>query len=391
MRRTQLLQEVRKVRFEEILRIWTEERMSQEEAAKMLGVCSRTFRRYIDRYHDAGLEGLADKRLSQASARKAPVDEALALCERYRSRYLGWNVKHFHSWYRREGGVRSYTWVKNQLHAAGDVAKAPRRGAHRRRRDRAPVAGMMLHQDGSTHEWVPDKTWDLIVTMDDATSEHYSMFFAEQEGTVSSFLGIKDVILIHGLFCSLYTDRGSHYWNTPEAGGKVDKKNLTQFGRAMHQLGIEMIAAYSPEARGRSERMFRTHQDRLVKELAAAGITEMPESNRYLSEVYLPAFNQEFMEPAREQGTSFVSAQLKQIQEVLCEHYQRVVSRDNCVSLEGLTLQIPPDRYRCHYVKATVRIQRYLDGALAIFHGPRKLADYDPNGTLVTRGKEIAA
>jgi transposase len=258
MRRTQLLQEVRKVRFEEILRIWTEERMSQEEAARMLGVCSRTFRRYIDRYHEAGLEGLADKRLSQASARKAPVDESLALCERYRSRYRGWNVKHFHSWYRREGGGRSYTWVKNRLQAAGDVAKAPRRGAHRRRRDRAPVAGMMLHQDGSTHEWVPDKTWDLIVTMDDATSEHYSMFFVEQEGTVSSFLGIKDVILIHGLFCSLYTDRGSHYWNTAVAGGKVDKKNLTQFGRAMHQLGIEMIAAYSPEAPGRSERMFRT-------------------------------------------------------------------------------------------------------------------------------------
>lgn len=391
MKRTQLLQEIRKVRFEEILRIWTEERVSQEEAARMLGVCARTFRRYIDRYHDAGLEGLTDKRVSQASARKAPVDESLALCERYRSRYRGWNVKHFHSWYRREGGGRSYTWVKNQLQAAGEVVKAPRRGAHRRRRDRAPVAGMLLHQDGSTHQWVPGKMWDLIVTMDDATSEHYSMFFVEQEGTASSFLGIKEVVLAHGLFCSLYTDRGSHYWNTAEVGGKVDKKNLTQFGRAMHQLGIEMIAAYSPEARGRSERMFRTHQDRLVKELALAGITEMAGANRYLSDIYRPAFNQEFMEPAPEQGTCFVPAQLRQVQEVLCEHFQRVVSRDNCVSLEGVTLQIPANRYRCHYVKASVRVQRYLDGSLAIFHGPRKLADYHPNGTLNTRGKEIAA
>ena len=159
----------------------------------------------------------------------------------------------------------------------------------------------------------------------------------------------------------------------------------------MHQLGIEMIAAYSPEARGRSERMFRTHQDRLVKELAAAGITDMPEANRYLYEVYLPAFNQEFMEPAREEGTAFVPAALEQIEEVLCEHYERIVSRDNCVSFEGLTLQIPPDRYRCHYVKATVRVQRYPDGALAIFHGPRKLADYHPDGSLNTLGKEIAA
>lgn len=391
MRRTQLLQEIRKVRFEEILKIWTEDRLSQEEAARMLGVCARTFRRYIDRYHDAGLEGLTDKRLSQASARKAPVDESLALCERYRGRYRGWNVKHFHSWYRREGGGRSYTWVKNQLQAAGEVAKAPRRGAHRRRRDRAPVAGMMLHQDGSTHQWVPGKMWDLIVTMDDATSEHYSMFFVEQEGTASSFIGVKEVVLAHGLFCSLYTDRGSHYWNTEQAGGKVDKRNLTQFGRAMHQLGIEMIAAYSPEARGRSERMFRTHQERLVKELALAGITEMTAANRYVSEVYRPAFNIEFMEPAAEPGTCFVPAQLRQVQEVLCEHHARVVGRDNCVSLDGLTLQIPPDRYRCHYVKATVRVQRYPDGSLALFHGPRKLADYHPDGTPNTRGKEIAA
>ena len=392
MKRTKLLQEIRKMRFEEAYNGWLNKRITQEEAARLLGVCERSFRRYINRYEEDGLDGLTDKRLDQISHRCAPVDEVMGLSELYKSRYEGFNVKHFYRFYRdRHDGSRSYTWVKNQLQSAGDVAKAPRRGAHRRRRDRAPVAGMMLHQDGSTHEWVPDKTWDLIVTMDDATSEHYSMFFIEQEGTVSSFLGIKDVILTHGLFCSLYTDRGSHYWNTPEAGGKVDKKNLTQFGRAMHQLGIEMIAAYSPEARGRSERMFRTHQDRLVKELTAAGITEMPAANRYLSEVYLPAFNQEFMEPAREQGTSFVSAQLNQIQEVLCEHYQRVVSRDNCVSLDGLILQIPPDRYRCHYVKATVRVQRYLDGALAIFHGPRKLANYHPNGTLNTGGKEIAA
>jgi hypothetical protein len=391
MRRTQLLQEIRKMRFEEILSIWTEGRVNQEDAARMLGVCARSFRRYIDRYHDRGLEGLADKRLVQISSRKAPVDESLALCERYRSKYRGWNVRHFHSWYRREGGQRSYTWVKNQLQADGAVERAPRRGAHRRRRQRAPVMGMLLHQDGSTHQWVPGKIWDLIVTMDDATSEHYSMFFVDQEGTASSFMGIKEVILAHGLFCSIYTDRGSHYWNTAEAGGRVDKKNLTQFGRALHQLGIEMIAAYSPEARGRSERMFRTHQDRLVKELAAAGITEMSEANRYISEIYLPAFNEEFMEPAAEQGTCFVPAELRQVQDILCEHFDRIVTRDNCVSLDGLVLQIPADRHRCNYVKAAVRVHRYTDGSLALFHGPRRLASYHPDGALVTRGKEAAA
>ena len=379
------------MQFLDVLNIWTEGRLGQEDAARMLGVCARTFRRYIERYHEEGLEGLADKRLTQASARKAPVDEVVALVARYKARHKGWNAKHFHSWYQREGGQRSYTWTKNRLQEAKLIAKAPRRGAHRRRRERAPLPGMMLHQDGSTHEWVPGKMWDLIDTMDDATSEHYSLFFTDEEGTSSSFQGVKEVILAHGLFCSFYTDRGSHYWLTPEAGGKVDKTTPTQFGRAMRQLGIEMIPAYSPEARGRSERMFHTHQDRLVKELAAAGITTMAKANRYLDEVYRPAFNREFMVPAAEQGNAFVPAALEQLEDVLCEQHERIVSRDNCVSFDALTLQIPADRYRCNYVKATVRVHRYPDATLAIFHGPRKLASYSPDGLLQTPRKEVAA
>jgi hypothetical protein len=243
---------------------------------------------------------------------------------------------------------------------------------------------MILHQDGSTHQWVPGRKWDLIVTMDDANNEHYSMFFVEEEGTASSFRGVKETILHHGLFCAFYSDRGSHYWHTPEAGGKVDKKNLTQFGRAMHQLGIEMIAAYSPQARGRSERAFRTHQDRLVKELAYHGITTMAEANRYLQEVYLPAFNAEFKEPTREQGSAFVPLLGTPIDDILCEHHERTVGRNNCVTFERLTLQIPADTYRCNYIKAKTRVHRYPDGYLAIFHGPRKLADYLPDGTLIT-------
>jgi len=387
MRRTQLLQETRKMHFEEILNLWTENRLTQEEAGRMLGVSDRTFRRYIDRYHDNGMDGLLDKRLTQASARKAPVDEVMALVDRYRSRHQGWNVRHFHSWYKRQGGTRSYTWVKNELQKAKAVKKGKKRGAHRKKRERSPLPGMMIHQDGSTHEWVPGKSWDLIVTMDDATSEHYSMFFVEEEGTASSFAGVREVILSHGLFCSFYSDRGSHYWHTPEAGGKVDKKNLTQFGRAMHQLGIEMIPAYSPEARGRSERVFGTHQDRLVKELAYFGITEMAEANRYLREYYLPAYNAEFMEPAAEQGSGFVPLVAGQaIDDILCEQHERTVARNNCVSFEGLTLQIPQDRYRCNYINAKVRVHRYPDRSLAIFHGPRKLANYHPDG----QAKEIA-
>ena len=392
MRRTEWLQETRLMRFEEAYEGWTESCLTQEEAAQLLGICARTFRRYIDRYEEEGLDGLIDKRMSQVSRRRAPVDEVMRLVDRYRNRHRGWNVKHYYAWYKREGGQRSYTWVKNTLQNAGVVKKAPKRGAHRKRRERSPWPGMMLHQDGSQHQWVPGQYWDLIVTMDDATNEHYSMFFCDEEGTQSSFRGVREVIEQQGLFCSLYTDRGSHYWHTPEAGGKVDKASPTQFGRAMAQLGIEMIPAYSPEARGRSERMFRTHQDRLVKELAAADITDMAAANRYLEKTYLPAYNAEFTQPPREAGSAFVECRnLSILDDILCERFERTVRKDNCVQFEGLTLQIPADRHRCHYVKVKVKILRLTDGSLSIHHGPRVLARYDAQGQELTEEMPIAA
>jgi transposase len=382
MKRAEVLQEVRKMVFEEIYGIWQQSRLTQEEAARMLGVCERTFRRQVDRYEECGVEGLIDKRLSQASHRRAPVDEVLGLVEQYKRRHEGWNAKHFYAWYCRDGGKRSYTWVKCRLQDARLIAKAPGRGKHRKRRERSAWPGMMLHQDGSTHAWTPGVQWDLILTMDDATNEHYSLFFVEQEGTLSSFLGIKEVIEKRGLFSSLYTDRGSHYWLTPEAGGKVDKVNLTQFGRAMKLLSIEMIPAYSPEARGRCERMFGTHQGRLPKELTLAGIKDMEIANRYVREIYLPAFNAEFMQPAMEEGSAFVPYIGTGLDDILCEQHARTVGKDNCVSFEGLKLQIPADRHRFHYVKVTVRVHRYQDGTLAVFHGPRRLACYSPQGEL---------
>ena len=384
MTRTEVLQEIRRMRFKEAYGGWQERRLTQEEAARLLGVCERTFRRYVDRYEEEGLDGLVDKRLSQVSARRAPVDEVVRTEALYRERYDGWNVAHFYSFYRRRhAGERSYTWVKNTLQRAGLVAKAPGRGKHRRRRERSPLAGMMLHQDGSTHQWVPGAHWDLVITLDDATSEHYSMFFVEEEGTASSFQGMAEVIEGWGLPSSLYTDRGSHYWHTPEAGGKVDRDRPTQFARAMRQLGVEMIPAYSPEARGRCERMFATHQERLPKELAAHGITTMAEANRYLAEHYRAAFNDEFAVPAAEPGSAFVPFIGPGLADIVCEHHERTVGRDNCVSFERKRLQIPAQTHRCHFIKARVRVHRYPDGRLAVFHGPRKLADYESDGSLV--------
>ena len=379
-----VLQEVRQMRFEELYERRQQRTLTMAEAAEMLGITERTFRRWSGRYDAEGAEGLQDRRIGRASARAVPVDEAIRMVTLYETRYTGWTVKHFHEhWQAEHDGRRSYSWTKKTLQAAGHVARAPRRGAHRKKRPRKPLPGMMLHQDGSTHEWVPGCQWDLIVTLDDATTEIYSAFFVEEEGTMSSFRGLGEVIATNGLFSSLYTDRGSHYWYTDEAGGTVDKTQLTQVHRALQQLGITLIPAYSPEARGRSERAFRTLQDRLPNELALAGITEMAAANRYLTERFLPHHNTRFMVGATEPGTAFIPWVGTNLAEILCVQDERVVAKDNTVRYQGLTLQIPQDPHRFHYVKVTVRVHAYPDGALAVFHGPRCLARYHKDGRLI--------
>ncbi len=281
MRRTEQLQGLRLMKFEDIYGRSYRGELSQLEAAEVLGMSERTFRRYRDRFEADGAEGLYDRRLGRASARPAGVDEVMAVLDLFDTRYFDFTAKHFWEKLTSEHGImRSYNWVRLTLQTHGRIRPAPRRGAHRRKRPRRPMAGMMLHQDGSSHEWVAGQRWDLIVTLDDATSEVYSGFFVAEEGTMSTFRAVGEVIAERGLFCSLYADRGSHYWHTPEAGGKVDKDNPTEVGRALAQLGIELIAAYSPEARGRSERMFGTLQKRLPQELRLAGIASMEQANR---------------------------------------------------------------------------------------------------------------
>jgi transposase len=388
MTRARILQEVRQMRFEELYARRQQRILTMAEAGAMLGVTERTFRRWSGRYDAEGPEGLQDRRIGRASARAVPVDDVVAMLALYQTRYTGWTVKHFHErWQTEHGGTRSYSWTKKTLQAAGHVVRAPRRGAHRKKRPRKPLPGMMLHQDGSPHEWVPGSQWDLIVTLDDATSEIYSAFFVEEEGTLSSLRGLREVIETQGLFSSLYTDRGSHYWHTAEARGKVDQTRLTQVHRALQQLGVTLIPAYSPEARGRSERAFRTLQDRLPKELALAGITDMAAANRYLTEQFLPQHNARFMVRATEPGTAFIPWVGTSLAEILCVHEERVVAKDNTVRYQGLSLQIPHDPHRFHYVKVTVRVHAYPDGTLAVFHGPRCLARYHANGQLIETGR----
>jgi len=383
MNRTTWLQDRRMQKFRDVLSRWESGGLSMMEAGELLGMSERQFRRYRERYKEAGLEGLRDRRLGKPSRRRVPVGELQRMLELYREFYGGWNVKHFHEHLReRHNFAWGYSWTKTQLHAAGLVERARRRGAHRRKRPRKPCEGMMLHQDGSRFAWLDGQPQlDLIVTMDDATSTLYSAFLVEEEGTNSSFRGLLETFTTLGLSSSLYTDRGSHYFYTAKAGEPVDKQRLTQVGRALQRLGIEHIPAYSPEARGRSERMFGTLQERLPRELKLAAITDMETANRFIAEIYLPDHNARFARPPEIAESAFVSADAAQLAEILCVEEERVVSRDNTVAWDGLRLQLPQSRVRHHYVKATVKLRQYPDGALAIFHGPRCIGRYDARGS----------
>jgi len=383
MKKTTVKEEVLRMRFEEVYDRFQKKRLTTEEAADLLGISISSFYRKRERYEEEGFEGLKDGRLRKASPHRAADAEVKRITKLYAEKYRGFSVKHFHEFAFRDHGLKyGYTWTKNQLEKAGFIRKSKKGGDHRLRRDRKPMRGMMVHQDGSTHEWIPGlgHNVDLIITMDDADSKITSGFFVLQEGTESSFQGIKETIEKYGLFCSLYTDRGSHYWTTPEAGGKVDKQNLTQVGRALKQLGIRHIAAYSPQARGRSERMFGTLQNRLPKEFALHGIKTLEEANKYLSEVYLPRHNQQFTVNPVEEKTAYIQWVGGALDEILCHQEDRVVQNDNTVSYKGLRLQIEKDESRYHYVKADVSVREYLDGTIAIFYGPRCLGRYDQEG-----------
>ncbi len=384
MRRSEALQGVRVMRFLDILGRYEAAEFNQMEAAELLGVDERTFRRWRQRFEDDGAAGHLDRRLGKASSKRVPVDRSDEVEALYRERYQGFTAKHFHEHLvTRRNFSWGYTWTKTFLHSKGLLEKAKRRGAHRRKRPRRPMPGMMLHQDGSRHAWLEgQEALDLIVTMDDATGAIYSAFLVEEEGTASTFRALSETFGAHGLPLSLYTDRGSHYFHTPEAGGKVDRSRLTQVGRALDHLGVEHIAAYSPQARGRSERAFQTLQDRLTKELALAGIDTVEAANVFIRDVYRPAHNARFAVKAEQEGVAFVAIEGVDLGEILCVQEDRCVGNDNCVIFNRLKLQIPESPLRAHFVKAKVKVRQYQDGTHAIFHGRRCLGRYNAKGAL---------
>jgi transposase len=351
-------------------------------AAEILGVTDRTMRRWRERLEQHGYAGLADRRKGKTSDRRVPLSTAEEVLRLYREIYPDFNIRHFHEKLSEEHDIRlSYTWVQKALQGAGLVAKRRKRGPHRRRRPRRPMAGMLLHIDGSKHRWLNDGRWhDLIVILDDATSEIYHARLVEEESTRTVMAGLRDVIESKGLFCALYSDRGSHFFITPKAGEKVDKHRLTQVGRAMKELGIQMIPAYSPQARGRSERSFGTWQGRLPQELRLAGITGIEQANQFLRDRYIAEFNSKFTVASAEKGTAFRRCGRSDLDWVFTIQSERVVDKDNTVAIAERSWQLDKTRFRHTLAGCTVTIHEHLSGDVSVRWGPHVVGRFDVAG-----------
>ena len=349
-------------------------------AAEIIGVSDRTMRRWRERYQEHGYDGLYDRRKRQPSPKKVALETAERVLQLYREKYFDFNVRHFHEKLTEEHGIQlSYTWVKLLLQGAKLVDRQKRRGTHRRQRPRRPMAGMLLHIDASKHAWFGDgRHWDLITILDDATSEIYYAQLVEEEGTRTLMPAVREVIEKQGIFCALYSDRASHFFVTPKAGGKVDENQVTQLGRALKELGIKMIPAYSPQARGRMERSYRTWQGRFPQELRIRQIRTVEAANRFLREEYIGEFNRRFMVQAAAKGSAFVRTRRKDLGWVFSIQHERRVNQDNTVALGSRILQIEKTRWRNTLAGCSVTVYELLEGTVVVRFGPHEVARFAP-------------
>jgi transposase len=350
------------------------------EAAEIIGVTDRTMRRWRQRYEGGGYDGLYDYRKRQPSPKRIPLATVEKVLQLYREKYFDFNVRHFHEKLVEEHDIQlSYSWVKLALQGAGLVGKQRRRGTHRRRRPRRPLPGMLLHIDASKHAWFQDERYyDLITILDDATSEIYYSQLVEEEGTRTLMPAVREVIENEGVFCALYSDRASHFFVTPKAGGKVDMTQVTQLGRALQELGIQMIPAYSPQARGRMERSYRTWQGRLPQELRIRNIRTLEEANRFLREEYRAEFNRRFAVAATGKGKAFVRTRRKDLEWVFSIQHERTVNGDNTIALDNRILQIEKTRWRNTLAGCKVTVYEHLDGTMLVRFGPHEVARFAP-------------
>jgi len=376
----------RAMKLQEVLLRATAGKIKWWQAAELMGISERQMRRWRKRFEEQGHQGLLDRRQRKPSSRRVPKAQAEEVLSLYRDQYFDLNVRHFHEKLSEEHQIGlSYTWVKQALQVAGLVKRKAKRGVHRKRRERRPLPGMMLHIDGSEHQWFQDERWhDLIVILDDATSEIYYAQLAPEETTDTVMAGLRTVIEKKGLFCALYSDRGAHFWLTPKSGGKVDYERPTQVGRAMKELGVQMIPAYSPQARGRSERNFSTWQGRLPQELRLRGIRTMEAANEFLNDHYIAEFNRRFTVPAAQRGTAFISCRHRNLEMIFTQRFERTVDRSNTVRFNNLFIQIERAEWRPTMAGCKVIIHQHLDQTLTLTVAGHRVGHYSAQGKLLT-------
>src|SRR6201997_1312011 len=379
----------RAMKIQEVLLRAMARKISWWQAAEILGFSDRHVRRIRERYQEFGYESMFDRRRGQPSPNRVPLSTVEKVLALYRDKYFDLNVRHFHEKLGEQHEIDlSYSWVKSVLQGAGLVARQRQRGVHRKRRPRRPLPGMLLHIDGSHHQWFQDERWyDLIVILDDATSEIYYAQLVDEESTTTVMAAVREVIERKGLFCALYSDRGSHFWLTPKAGAKVDPHRLTHVGRALRDLGVQMIPAYSPQARGRSERSFGTWQGRLPQELRLRDIRTVGAANRFLRDVYTAEFNRRFQVPATQRGTAFTACPRRDLDLTFSLQFQRSVNRDNTVSFQNLVLQIEAVSWRGTLAGCNVMVHQHLDGTITLTYGPHRLGRYTAAGRLIPSRK----
>ena len=357
-------------------------RITWYQGAEILGISCRQMQRWKTRFEHEGYEGLFDRRRGIPSPKRVPLETVETVLRLYQEQYFDFNVQHFHEKLKSEHQIElSYTWVKQALQGAGLVKPRRQRGKHRKRRPRRPLPGMLLHIDGSQHQWFCDHRWyDLLVIMDDATSEIYYAQLVEQESTPTVLASLREVIEQQGVFCALYSDRASHFFLTPKVGEPVDHARLTQVGRALRQLGIQMIPAYSPQARGRSERGFGTWQGRLPQELRLRKMTTVEAANQFLRSEYIKVFNLKFSVKASERGTAFVPVRRQDLDLVFSLQHERVVARDNTVSFANRSWQLERSNLRGTLAGCRVTVHEHLDQTISITFGPHLLGRYPADG-----------
>jgi transposase len=355
------------------------------EAAEILGMSDRQLRRWRGHWEKYGYDGLFDRRMRRPSPKRVAVGEVEKVLGLYREKYFDLNVKHFVEKLHEEHGIGlSYTWVKTALQAAGLVRRYAKRGVHRKRRPRRPLPGMLLHIDGSPHRWIPglDRPLDMIAVLDDATSEAYYARLVDEESTATIMAALKQVIEQRGVFCALYSDRASHFVYTPKAGQGPDRRVKTQVGRALEQMGIELIPANSPEALGRGERMFGTWQGRLPQEFRLRGITSIEAANAFLPDWITAEHNHRFTVKAQQEGTAFVPYFGSDLDKTWSHQQERIVDKDNTVSYDNLILQVAQQKFRFSLARCRVLVCRHLNESISVHYGPHLLGRYDANGNL---------